>query len=116
MIKAVFDSFCRALIRFFDNRFIAKDPDDFYEMEIARLHKLIGNLIQPAAQTVIDTTDNEEHVAMPPIETTFQKRARLEKESLAKWNESVAEAKAKIAETLAQKKSTEELEQSVGII
>jgi len=116
MINAVWDSFCRALIRFFDNQFIKESPVRFYELEIGRLHQQINLLISPRTVIAEAVEEIEMKPAMNPIETSWQKRARLENESRIEWNKQIEAARLKIQSSASQEKqTTEELEKSVGV-
>lgn len=102
----MWEAFVRAVIRFWDNRFLREDRDDFYEREISRLHTVINSLTRP--QVVVGEVERDEEnqpLIRKPIETLLQKRARLERESRAEWNEQLTNAR----------KSTEDLEREVGV-
>ena len=117
MLSVVWDSFCRALIRFFDNRFVKESKIDFYQIEISRLHQQINRLLDERAPKQIreEVIDEGPQIAMPPIESSFARRTRLERESREKWEQSVKEAHEKLQAEKRQQ-STEELEKSVGVI
>ncbi len=113
----MWDAFCRAVIRFFDNRFV-QNWTDADEVEIERLHKIIDKLLnERAPKTVIaEFAEPEMQVAMKPIETIMQKRARLERESRAEWDKQMSSALQEMNSKLsAGKETTEELEKSVGV-
>lgn len=111
MIRLVWESFLRAIIRFWDNRFLREDRDDFYEREISRLHQIINDLTVPKIMTAEVVDDIEQPLIRKPIETLLQKRTRLERESREKWNEELKTASANRASI----KTTEELEREVGV-
>ena len=59
----------------------------------------------------VTVESNEEFIpVMKPIESSFQKRARLENESRIEWNRQVEEAKLKRTP-----KTVEELEKETGV-
>ena len=119
MIKLIWESFCRALIRFWDNRFVRNEQLNWYQLQIEKLERRIfdlqGELIEivspqkPPAEEAINEIPIQTRA---PIETLFQRRMRLEKESKEEWERQLKEAESKRA---AKAQTTEELEQSVGV-
>lgn len=123
MLRAVLDSFLRAIIRFWNNRFLPKDNViELYRMEIADLRsrnreltEFIFNALSPRVEPGESESSEDDFQQLGrPIETTLQRRRRLEQESLSNWNKLVQEAKNEI-QNKATTKTTEELEKDLGM-
>lgn len=125
MIQAVIESFIRAVIRFWDNRFRRKDnvTEPFRE-EISYLRRrndeltsFILNSIKPITaegdESELESSEQIQSIGRP-IETSFQRRKRLEQQSLSEWNKLVQEAKDKAVKAKEREvKTTEELEKQI---
>lgn len=119
LIKLVFESLCRSLIRFFDNRFVANNDVEWYRMELEKqrletqsLYERIILILEP--RTI--TGDVVEEVNLQPIgkskfKSWEQKRRELENESRLRAINIANEARMNIE----RGKSTEELEDELGI-
>jgi hypothetical protein len=114
MLQAVLDSFLRAVIRFWDNRFLRDDEVDYLRDRNAELLKIVLQTMPKTALGIepeTDSIDAEFKNLGKPIETTLQRRRRLERDSLTEWNRLVEEAKEE--RVSAARKPTEELEAEV---
>lgn len=110
-IKLVFESLCRALIRFFDNRFIRDNDVEWYRMELIRAREETQSLYQQmlVPKTVVaQPLEDEEFKPMQSSKfpTWANKRHQLEQESYKKAQALAAEARV----SLNRNKTTEELE------
>ena len=124
MLTYTLDSFLRAVIRFWNNRFLPKDnPSEAFREEISYLRRRNDELISFILEALLPKTAEsnespaeEEFQSMgQPIETATQKRKRLERESFANWNRLVQEAKDRAVQS-ASGKTTSELElETLGV-
>lgn len=123
MIQIVWESYLRAVIRFWDNRFHRRDnPIEFYHEEINYLRRrneelqgfILNNIYESVEPQVEQTLETEFQTLGKPIETLIQRRKRLESQSLVEWNKLVQEAKNKQAAS-ATSKTTEQLEEDLGV-
>lgn len=128
MLEMSKDSFLRAVIRFWNNRFLPKDnPTELFREEISYLRRrnddlvsFILNSIKPNTAEVDEPEIDEEFKSIgASIETTIKRRRRLEQVSLSQWNKLVQEAKDKAVRESASvsksTKTTEELETELGL-
>lgn len=116
MIKAVLDSLLRAVIRFWDNRFLRSDEVYYLRERNAEFLKFILDRIElNTAESEESKPEIDEQIpAGRPIETTIAHRRRLEQESFNEWNRLVQEAQnKKSAEN--KNKAIEELEKDLGV-
>jgi len=127
--QAMFESFVRAFIRFWDNRFHPRDnPIELYREEVFELRRRNRELTELVFTTLASSTredlepetetSNDELINLgKPIETSLQKRKRLEHQSLTGWNRMVQEAQEELKKKSVEIKPTEELEKDVlGVI
>jgi len=113
LIKIVWESVCRSIIRFFDNRFIPDNSIEYYRMEIDKLRLENKELQDRLVNVLMPKTPvemNDEPVNWQPVSSfvpTHIRRQQLEQASLQR-------AKA-LAEEARKAMTTEELEKAVGI-
>lgn len=111
LIKLVFESLCRALIRFFDNRFIRDNDVEWYRMELNKAHEetqmLYRSLLnpKPVASEVVEEV-NYQPINKSKFVSWPSKRQQLERESYERAMNLAREAKMNIERS----KTTEELE------
>ena len=113
-IRLIFESFCRSLIRFFDNRFVRDTSVEYYRIEMEKLRQEKDRLLEVLlaknqAQISVQTTaaeDTEWQPAREGFKSWETKRRELEQLSFKRATELEREAKVALAST----KSTEELE------
>ena len=118
IIKESFDSFCRAIIRFWDNRFLPDDEKNYLRLEVDKLRldnsKLLSHIIELTSPR-IETGEASEPKEFKPVnlfqEPWHMKQRKLEAESRYK----AARLKNEASDALNQFKSTEELEAELGI-
>lgn len=115
LIRLIYESFCRSVIRFFDNRFIRSDDIEYYRMEAEKfrqenfkLTKFILDSNSPSAKVV--TSTSEEEPDWQPARKGYQswesKRRELESASAERARSLANEAKI----AMYASKSTEQLE------
>ena len=116
-IKLIYESFCRSLIRFFDNRFVRNNDVDYYRIEMEKLRQNITHLedvlihkIEPLSANVGVGVENSEPTNWQPARQGYvsweTKRRELEQASRDRADQLVREAKVALAST----KSIAELE------
>lgn len=116
LIKVIYESACKAFIRFWDNRFIADNTVEYLKMQIEQLRhenkelqdKLL-NVLMP--KTPVELPD--EVTDWKPLNQQIPwhiKRQQLEQESLNRARKLATEAEINL-----NRKTTEELEEAVGI-
>ena len=115
-IKLVFESLCRALIRFFDNCSVKDDSVEYYRMELDLAHKetqkIIDRLLEPKITAEIETEQIDyKPIGNSPYKSWNVKRRELEQASRIKAIQLASEARIAIE----QAKTTEELEDELGI-
>src|SRR6266850_705704 len=109
-IKLVFESLCRALIRFFDNCSVRNTDVEYYRMELDLAHKetqrIIDHLLEPKITAeVIDEEVSYKPIGNSPYKSWNVKRRELEQASRVKAVQLASEARIDIE----QAKTTEEL-------
>lgn len=113
-IKLIYASFCRSLIRFFDNIFVRNNDVEYYRMEMEKLrqeNKEYRDILITRTQPLTDNVQREsEQVDWQPAKESYKpwhvKQRELEYESRERAARLEREAKVALAST----KSTEELE------
>jgi hypothetical protein len=110
-LTAIFESLCRALIRFFDNRFVRDNDVEWYRMELNKAHEetqlLYRQLIMPpAVRTEIVEEENFQPLSKSKFQSWSTKRQQLERESYQRAMNLAAEAR----QNIERNKTTEELE------
>lgn len=123
MLSVAWESFLKSVIRFFDNRFVSDDTTFYYRTEIEKLRqrnefledKLIELFSPKTASGTVESFENPTEPLMQPIESFFQKRKRLEMESMQKWTKDVADAREKLVQKATVIQNTQELESSLGL-
>lgn len=127
ILQYTLESFFRAVIRFWDNRFSRKeDPIEYYQEEVLYLRRsneelqsfLLNSLSPTTAQVDSPEPENPFENMGRAIESPLQKRRRLEQDSLVRWNKLVQEGQEKlkaIKESASSLKTTEELEKDLGV-
>lgn len=116
LIKIIYESACKAMIRFWDNRFVKDTSVEYYRMEIEKLRfenkelqDKLFNILMPKPPVAMDETP----VDWKPMNSYIPwhvKRQQLEQASLSKARELASEAISSM-----RPKTTEELEKAVGI-
>ena len=112
-IRLIFESFCRSLIRFFDNRFVRDTSVEYYRIEMEKLRQESNRLLeillaksQPMVNVQTAADDTEWQPAREGFKSWETKRRELEQLSFRRAAELEREAKRALAST----KSTAELE------
>ena len=111
-MTAIFESLCRALIRFFDNRFVRDNDVEWYRMELNKAHEETQMLYRSllASKTTAEIIQEPEENFQPLNKSKFTswttKRHQLEQESYRKAMNLAREARTNIE----RNKTTEELE------
>src|SRR5882757_1362365 len=115
-IKLVFESLCRALIRFFDNRAVLNTDVEYYRMELDLAHKetqrLVSLLVEPKITAEVETEQTDyKPIGNSPYKSWNVKRRELEQASRLKAIQLDSEAR----QAIEKSKTTEELEDELGI-
>lgn len=124
MLTAVSDSFFRAVIRFWDNRFTRQDPiAKVYFEEVLFLRReneefrnfILSNIaVANSSENLTGSDSIDEEMIGRPVETLAQTRRRLEVESFKKWTILVQKTReAKLKAEQEDKKPTEEMEKEI---
>ena len=118
ILIATIESFLRAIIRFWDNRFNKSDEIYWLRERNAELYKFIFSRLESNNPTAEEPESEELEELQPlghPIETMLSKRRRLENETLVRWTKSVQEAKDELVrqKVNSTSKSTSELEEEL---
>jgi hypothetical protein len=115
LIKLVFESLCRALIRFFDNRFIRDDDVEWYRMELNQsrieTQKLLDHFVTPKPVTLVTEDEDYQPITPKKFKSFDQKRKELEQASRMQAMKLADEARSAIEKS----KTTAELEEELGI-
>ena len=120
-LKAVYESFIRAAIRFFDNRFLQDNEVEWYRIELDKLRienqRLVNVIIQMNRPESASPVQNDETEWKPLVgfETVSQKRRRLERESYNRLQSNIAQAREETSRKAAQAMTTEQLEEELGV-
>lgn len=112
LIRLVFESLCRSLIRFFDNRFVKNNDVEWYRMELDKAHmetqRVIERFLMPQNTAKEPEKENDDFI---PLNNSSYKPWHIKKQELELASFRKAQDLAKQAkEAINKSKTTEQLE------